>query len=133
MTFPSSALGITVELDIGGTWTDVSSDVRGDGANAVSIRRGITSSGGSVADRGTCDLVLDNRSGDYSSRNPRSPYFGLIGRSTKIRVGASYGGAPWLDVPYGETVAATTPDSAALSITTSTSASMRSWRCGATG
>ncbi|NUR03060.1 MAG: hypothetical protein HOY79_43095 [Streptomyces sp.] len=116
MTFPASALGINVQLNIGGTWTDVSSDVRGDGASAVAIQRGITSSGGSVADRGSCDLVLDNRTGKYSSRNPRSPYFGLIGRNTGIRVGVAYG-TPWLDVPYGQATAATTPDSAGLSIT----------------
>lgn len=118
MTFPDTPLPISVQLNIGGTWTDVAldGDVRGDGLTGVDISRGITSSGGTVADRGSCALTLDNTSGKYSSRNPRSPYFGLIGRNTGLRVGCAYG-APWLDVPDGASVAATTPDSTALSVT----------------
>lgn len=115
MSFPQTPLGITAQINTG-SWLDVSSDVRGDGTNAVTISRGITSSGGSIADRGTCNLTLDNRTGQYSSRNPRSPLYGKIGRNTPLNVGIAYG-APWLDIPYDVSTAATTPDSAALSIT----------------
>lgn len=118
MSFPQTALSVSAQLDIGGTWTDVAlaGDVRADGVTGVDITRGITSSGGSIADRGSCALTLDNRTGKYSSRNPRSPYYGKLGRNTGLRVGVAYG-TPWLDIPYGTSVAATAPDSVALSVT----------------
>jgi hypothetical protein len=117
MAFPQSILPIAVELQINGVWTDVSADARGtDGTSAITIQRGITSSGGTVADRGTCSLTLDNNSGKYSSRNPRSPYFGYLGRNTPLRVSVAYG-TPWLDVPYGSTVSATTNNAVVLDVT----------------
>lgn len=116
MAFPQTPLGIAVELLINGTWTDVSTDVRSQGGtDAITISRGITSSGGMVADRGTCSLTLDNNSGKYSSRNPTSPYFGYLGRNTRVRVAAAYG-APWLSVLEAGGQRASTPDAAILDI-----------------
>ena len=116
MAFPQSILPITVELQINGTWTDVSTDARGtDGTSAITIQRGITSSGGMLADRGSCSLTLDNNSGKYSSRNPTSPYYGYLGRNTPLRVGVSYG-TPWLDIPANSQFLASTPDAAVLDI-----------------
>lgn len=117
MAFPQSILPISVELLINGTWTDVSGDARGtDGTSAISIQRGITSSGGMLADRGTCSLTLDNNTGKYSSRNPLSPYYGYLGRNTRMRVSVAYG-TPWLQVLVGGSQIATTPDAAVLDIT----------------
>jgi hypothetical protein len=117
MAFPQSILPISVELQINGVWTDVSADARGtDGTSAITIQRGITSSGGMLADRGTCSLTLDNNSGKYSSRNPRSPYFGYLGRNTPLRVSVAYG-APWLGVREGGNQRISTPDAAVLDIT----------------
>jgi hypothetical protein len=117
MAFPQTPLGITVELQINSVWTDVSADVRSQGGTeAITIQRGITSSGGTVADRGTCTLTLDNNTGTYSSRNPRSPYYGYLGRNTPLRVGVAYG-TPWLAVSEGGSERATTPDAAVLDIT----------------
>lgn len=115
MAFPQTPLGISVELQINGTWT--AADVRSQGGtDAITIQRGVTSSGGTVADRGTCSLTLDNNTGAYSSRNPLSPYFGYLGRNTPIRVGVAYG-SPWLGISEGGTERATTPDAAVLDIT----------------
>lgn len=68
-------------------WIDYTSDVRQESASSgggIEITRGITSQG-SLADHGRCSFVLNNRHGKYSPRNPRSPYFGLIGRNTPVR------------------------------------------------
>lgn len=117
MAFPQTPLGILVELLINGVWTDVSGDVRSQGGtDAITIQRGITSSGGMLADRGTCSLTLDNNSGSYGSRNPLSPYFGYLGRNTRLRVTAAYG-TPWLGVLEGGNQRATTPDAAVLDVT----------------
>lgn len=117
MAFPQSILGLSVQLLINGAWIDVSTDARGtDGTSAISTQRGITSSGGQIADRGTCSLTLDNNTGKYSSRNPTGPYYGFIGRNTQLRVGAAYG-APWLNITHGGTEVASTADASVLDIT----------------
>ncbi len=116
MAFPLTKLPITVELQINGTWTDVSGDVRTQGGvDAIAIKRGITASGGKIADAATCSMTLDNNSGNYSSRNAASPYYPYLGRNTPIRVGVAFG-TPWLDVPYGAANTASTPDAAVLDV-----------------
>ncbi|SCF22556.1 hypothetical protein [Micromonospora mirobrigensis] len=74
-----------VELYLGSTsgWADITADVRQ--ADGIRIRRG-RSAEGKVADPSTCSMVLDNRAGKYSPRNPASPYYGKLGRNTPIRV-----------------------------------------------
>ncbi|XKK40309.1 hypothetical protein HFP72_06455 [Nocardiopsis sp. ARC36] len=82
------AVRVLVELMVGGQWVDITRDVyvRED----ISISRGRADEGAEV-DPGTCSLVLNNRSGRYSPRNPRSPYHGRIGRNTPIRVSVRHG------------------------------------------
>ncbi|WNI19178.1 hypothetical protein [Actinacidiphila sp. ITFR-21] len=117
MPFPQTKLPITVELQINGAWTDISGDVRTQGGtDAILIKRGVSASGGTVAEEGSCSMTLDNNAGAYSNRNPMSPYYGFLGRNTPLRVGVAYG-TPWLDVPYGSTNRATTPDASVLDIT----------------
>lgn len=116
MAFPLTRLPITVELQINGVWTDISTDVRSQGgADAISIKRGIGGSGGGVAEAGSCTMTLDNNSGIYNNRNPSSPYYGLLGRNTPLRVSVAYG-TPWLDCPHGVANTASTPDAAVLDI-----------------
>jgi len=81
MSFPA----VTVELQIDGSWVDVTSDVltRDD----IVITRG-RAEAAQHTERGTCTFTLNNRGGKYSPRNPRSPYYGLIGRNTPVRVKA---------------------------------------------
>lgn len=87
--FPGSPLGLRVELKLAGTWVDVTEDVYA--REDIAITRGRADEGTSV-DPGTCSLVLRNRSGKYSPRNPRSPYYGLLGRNTPLRVGVVHRG-----------------------------------------
>ncbi|MFE0270805.1 hypothetical protein ACFWZY_01495 [Streptomyces sp. NPDC058992] len=110
MSFP---LDIRTELKIGGTWTDVSADVR-DSAPVI-IERGRKNEGVRT-DPTKVTLTLNNRHGKYSPRNPRSPYFGLLGLNTPLRV--SVPGAESYLALTGETAdIASTPDTAALDIT----------------
>lgn len=64
-------------------WVDISADVRD--TEDVQITRGRADEA-DVADASQCRLLLDNRHGKYSPRNPLSPYFGQLGRNTPLRV-----------------------------------------------
>ncbi|MFJ6615462.1 hypothetical protein ACIQPT_34880 [Streptomyces sp. NPDC091289] len=101
------------EFQIGGTWTDVSSDVRE--SEPITIERGAKneSAKGSPS---KCTLKLNNRDGRYSPRNPMSPYYGLIGRNTPIRVSVK-GPESYLRLEGNTSSYARTPDIADLDIT----------------
>jgi hypothetical protein len=113
MAFPQTPLDIDVELNIGGTWTDVTSYVRGD--SGIDISRGYSREGGSV-DPAQCSLTLENTDGRFSPRNPSSPYYGQLGRNTPIRVSV-HGGEPYLHLPGDAGDRVSTPDAASLDIT----------------
>lgn len=83
MAFPQTPLGQRVELLIGGAWTDITSDVRGQGD--ILITRGAPDEKRRVS-ASRCGLAINSRTGKYSNRNPLSPYFGLLGRNTQLRV-----------------------------------------------
>nr|WSX48896.1 hypothetical protein OG409_08000 [Streptomyces sp. NBC_00974] len=102
-----------VELQIAGTWTDVTDDVLHDQGIRYSWgRRGE----GSHTDPAALSLSLLNTTGKYSSRNPLSPYYGQLGRNIPLRL--THGGMPTaLVVPSGVAGGATTPDHASLDIT----------------
>lgn len=82
MTFPRK---LVTAIHVG-DWVDVSADVR---SRPVEITRGRRNEG-SHPDPSQCSLVLDNRHGDYSPRNPFGAYFGALGRNTPIRVGLRF-------------------------------------------
>ncbi|MFJ3037708.1 hypothetical protein [Streptomyces tendae] len=114
MAYPDDLLPLRVDLSLdGSTWTDVSDDVRYE--DKIRITRG-RSDWGRQTDPGRCIFSLSNTDGKYSPQNPRSPYFGQIGRNTPVRVSVNMGSVA-LAVPGGEGDAATTPDTAALDIT----------------
>lgn len=79
---------VTVELLIGGVWTDITATssvlVRDDSGN-IAITKGVRDEG-SQTEFGTCQLQLKNQDGRYSPRNPSGMYYGRIGRNTPIRV-----------------------------------------------
>ncbi|MFJ2909352.1 hypothetical protein ACIO8F_07940 [Streptomyces sp. NPDC087228] len=83
MAFPEDPLGLRAELLLGGVWTDITRDVYT--REPISIVHG-TSSEGAQPDPASCSLLLNNEGGRYSPRNPLSPYYGLIGRNTPVRV-----------------------------------------------
>jgi hypothetical protein len=112
MAFPNTPLPITVELQLGSTWTDITSDVRAE--QQIRITRG-RSDWGQDVDPGTCTLTLDNNTGKYSPRNPNSVFYGQTGRNTPIRVSVN-SGQTYLQT-IGNTDGVSTPDTGVLDIT----------------
>ncbi|WP_327671815.1 MULTISPECIES: hypothetical protein [unclassified Streptomyces] len=112
MAFPEDPLGLRVEIKAG-VWTDVTSSVYT--RDAITHTRGIPS-GRSTTDPATVPLTINNRDGRFSPRNPMSPYYGLIGRNTPVRLSLP-GGEHFLDLDGGAANYASTPDTAALDIT----------------
>ncbi|MGW1762752.1 carbohydrate binding domain-containing protein [Streptomyces sp. NPDC002073] len=112
MAFPKTPLDVRTELMIGGVWTDITVDVYT--RSPITITRGRADEASRVAPS-KCSLVLNNRSGRYSPRNPTSPLYRLIGRNTPIRVSVP-GPTPYLSLnETGEYVS--TPDNSALDLT----------------
>ncbi len=114
MTFPTTPLGVTVELQgvvTAGVWSDIT--------NYVYTRDGINISRGrqdesSIAEPSRCQLTLNNRDGRFSPRNPVGTYYGKLGRNTPIRVSVNLGQSRFLAVAANDR--AFTPDSVGLSI-----------------
>lgn len=113
MVFPQTPLDVRIHLWISGAWVDVTSDVYI--TDRIVITRGRADEGARV-DPGKCTLTFNNRLGKYSPRNPLSPYYALIGRNTLVRVSV-HAGTPYLDLPGVSSAYASTPDAAALDIT----------------
>lgn len=113
MAFPETPLGVRVDIRTGLVWTDITADVKT--SDAITHARGIRNSGTS-ADPATCPLKIDNKDGRFSPRNPMSPFYGLIGRNTPVRIWIP-DGPHFLDLDGTPTSYATTPDNAALDIT----------------
>ncbi|MFJ9885927.1 hypothetical protein ACIQRW_08700 [Streptomyces sp. NPDC091287] len=101
------------EFQIGGTWTNVTSDVRE--SEPITIERGTKNEAGKGGPS-KCTLKLNNRHGKFSPRNPLSPYYGLIGRNTPIRVSVK-GPESYLQLEGNTSSYARTPDTGALDIT----------------
>ncbi|WP_432182029.1 hypothetical protein [Streptomyces sp. NBC_00063] len=113
MAFPETPLGLRVEIQTGQVWTDITAQTLT--ADPITVSRGIRNSG-TAADPASLPLKIDNRGGQFSPRNPVSPYYGLIGRNTPVRVWVP-GGPHFLDLDGGLGNYASTPDTAALDIT----------------
>jgi hypothetical protein len=80
---------IKVELYISEAWVDVTRlDAARPGVyyrDDIDITRGRPDESAQV-NPGTCTFTLNNRDGRFSPRNPLSPYFGILGRNTPVRV-----------------------------------------------
>lgn len=75
--------GIRTEILLGdGTWVNVSDKVRG--ADGIRINRGRRDEQGRTAT--ALNLTLEDPDGDFNDLNPLSPYYGLIGPNTNLRV-----------------------------------------------
>lgn len=71
-----------VEMWNGAAWIDISGDVQT--VDAVTSSRGRQNESGQ-SDPSTCSITLDNRSKNYSPRNPNGTYYGIFKRGTLIR------------------------------------------------
>jgi len=89
MAFPQDQLAPLFEVYLGALgWVDITEDVRLAAAGSGggwSITRGRQDEG-PRADSGKLALVVNNRHGLYSDRNPRSEYYGILGQNTPIRM-----------------------------------------------
>lgn len=92
ITFPSTPLRVKVEVALGADltadpstwgWTDVTSMVYT--RDHLTITRGRPDES-TVADASKLEFTADNRGGHWSSRNPNSPWYGLLRKGTPIRV-----------------------------------------------
>ncbi|MER8086621.1 hypothetical protein ABTZ57_16160 [Streptomyces sp. NPDC094048] len=113
MAFPETPLGLRGELLLGGAWTDITRDLYT--REPIQITHG-TASEGAQADPASCSLLLNNKTGKYSPRNPLSPYYGKLGRNTPVRVTVP-GAESYLALDGAVTSYAQTPTTAALNIT----------------
>lgn len=98
MTFPATPLDVAVELYYSSTWNDITSYVRVADGIVMQFGRGDV---GQKITPSVCRMVLDNRDGRFSLRNPESPLYGLIGRNTPLRVKVTYGATTYTRF-YGE-------------------------------
>lgn len=79
----SAPVDVTVELYLGGSWTDITSYVRLN--PGLDITYGIQNESG-VSDPASCTLVVNNRDGRFSPRNTSGAYYGDLKRNTPLRV-----------------------------------------------
>jgi hypothetical protein len=125
--FPSGPLDVEVSLSLGGTWTDISSDVlqREGTSPAISVARGRSDETAS-ANPATCAMQWANRSGQFSPRNPTGPYYGLLNRNTPVRVSVPDSGT-YLRFADDNQSWVSCPDSSALQLTGDFDARIDMW------
>jgi len=78
-------IGLTVEIFIKSAWTDISSYVYYRGNVGAAITRGRADETSQIQPQ-TAKVVLNNRDGRFSPRNPTGPYYGQLTRNTPIRI-----------------------------------------------
>lgn len=74
----------TIEIDLDGVWTDITSYTAAAQAG-VTISRGLRDEQSSL-EASTASFSLNNADGRFSPRNPVGPYYGVIGRNTPVRI-----------------------------------------------
>lgn len=111
MAFPEDPLGLRVEIQPGGVWTDITARCRT--SDPIVHSRGIRNRGTS-AEPASVPIKIDNRDGAFSPRNPLSPY--NLSVNTPVRLWLP-GGDHFLDLDGDPGTYASTPDHAALDIT----------------
>lgn len=126
MTFPATPIPVGAEMLIDGTWTDITSKVRGNG-DSVTVTRGAQNEQGDSLTPCSCGFKLNNRDFYFSNRNPNSVNYGKLPINTQVRFwlddANGYAFAPVNGFPYsyafGESAAeyVSTTDKAVLDIT----------------
>jgi hypothetical protein len=111
MAFPEEPLGLLAEILVGGQWEKLPLYTR----SPLTHQRGIRDEG-TVADPAAVPMTINNKDGKYSPRNPMSPYYGKIGRNTRVRLSLP-SVESYLQLDGAPTTYASTPDHASLDIT----------------
>jgi hypothetical protein len=110
MTFPVTPNPIRAELLLSGGWLDITA--LGYVRDGLSIIRGRSDEQASVSPA-KANITINNRNGNFSPRNPSGPYYGQIGRNTRLRIGVT-GPTTYLNCDGTTGAYASTPDTAAL-------------------
>lgn len=101
MAWPTTVLDIVVEIKVSGGWVDITSDIKRNDGAGISITDGATGSEQRRASPSRATFQLNNRDGRFSPRNPASPYYGLIGPNSEIRISAEGVYQFWGEVSSG--------------------------------
>lgn len=83
-SFPVQQLGIRVDLNLGGTWTDITRFVYQ--RNPVQITNVGRADWTSTLQAASLTLTVNNRDGRFTPKNPAGAYYPNIIRNTQIRV-----------------------------------------------
>lgn len=65
-------------------WVDITTSVYW--RDRIQVRRGLTSESSKTAPPSECTFTVNNRTGNFSPRNPLGAYYGSIGQNTPVRV-----------------------------------------------
>lgn len=85
VTFPAVPEDVVAEIFVNDAWTDITGDIRVD--DQIEVTYGHTSvTRSSVPPPSRCAFTVDNRTGNYSPRNPLGAYYGSLGQNTPLRV-----------------------------------------------
>ncbi len=109
--FPATPLPTTIELQLAGTWVDITSYVYT--RDPIRISRGRADES-SRAEPSKCAFTVNNFDGRFSPRKATGPYYGTIGRNTPVRVSVTQGLTRLVTPAVADKIS--TPDSANLSI-----------------
>ncbi|MGX1512242.1 hypothetical protein [Streptomyces collinus] len=108
MEFP---LEMLTELHIDSVWTKVPTYER----DTVELDYGRPEKG-TKSDPGSLQITVNNRDGRFSPRNPMSPFFGKLGRNTRIRLSLPWE-EPYLQLDGDPGTQVSTPHTASLNTT----------------
>lgn len=113
-TFPQAVLDVKAELDLAGTWTDITSYVY-QRSQVLKITRGRPDEA-TATNPSQLSMEMNNRDGRFSPRNPTGAYYGSIGRNTPVRVSVPAQNN-YLRFESDTASYVSAPDSAGLSVT----------------
>jgi hypothetical protein len=114
--FPQSPLDAQVELNLSGTWTDITSYAyqRDGGSPPITITRGRQDEQSQCSPT-TVGMQWNNRDGRFSPRNPTGPYYGSLFKNVPVRVSAP-AASTYLRLETDTTSYASCPASAGIEI-----------------
>jgi hypothetical protein len=117
MPFPGTKLGVACDLNLAGTWTDITGWTLQEGTPLA----GYTISRGrgnevTAATPGPLGMKLNNVDGRFTIRNPTGPYYGQLARNTPVRISVP-DSLTHMRIEDDTVSGISTPNSAGLSVT----------------